>query len=498
MKRFLFIFGKSISAALGCVAAVFLIGLIRLNLLPGVVIAVAVGVLLAVTLLVLWLTWHGDKRIKMIFGVIIALLTSGALIIGTIYVHRTQRVIDKIFDAQTEVVHMAIYVMSDNADDYNDVAAEYCYGILQDLDRESTDEVLARMEETFLIKPNCVEYQRATELIDALLNDQVDAIILNQAYLDVLIELPEYQNILEQIREVSLTKVEVEIDKPTKPSTQPTDATEEQETVVIEPFCLYISGIDDYGPVNLRSCSDVNILAVVNPRTRQVLLISTPRDYYVPLTVTDGIPDKLTHGGIYGVDVSRDTIGMLYGIDIENHLRINFTGFLKIIDVIGGVTVYSEYAFTSHGPGGYSYQKGENTLNADMALEFCKERRSFLSGDRQRGKNQMEVIKSVINKLMSPVLLQNYSQILEVFGDSVDTNLSPNIISDLLSQQLTAGGKWNVVTYSVDGTGDTQVPYSLSKPVYVMQPDYETVEHAKELIQKVFNGEVISPVSNNN
>lgn len=500
MKRFWFIFGKTISGILGCVAVLFLIGLAKLELLPGIVIAVAGGVLLAMTLLTLWLTWNGERKIKLTIGSIIGILMSVVLIISTVFVHRTQTMLDKIFQAQTEVVHMGIYVRSDDDNDYNSVAAEYTYGIVEELDRESTDEVLVQMQDKLHSQPKYKEYQRITELIDALLQKQVDAIIFNAAYLDVLVELAEYQNIASQIREVSLQQVEVEIEKPIEPSTTPTFPAEdtEPEPVAMDPFCLYISGIDSYGPVNLRSCSDVNILVVVNPQTHLVLLVSTPRDYYVPLTVTNGIPDKLSHGGIYGVEVSRDTIGKLYGIDIQNYLRINFTGFLKVIDVLGGVTVYSEYAFTSHGPGGYSYRKGENTLNADMALEFCKERRSFLMGDRQRGKNQMALIKGVINKLMSPALLQNYSEILEVFGESVDTNLSPDIIRDLLSQQLTDGGDWDVITYSVDGTGDTQVPYSLSKPVYVMQPDYETVKYAKELIEKVYSGEVIAPNSQEN
>ena len=95
------------------------------------------------------------------------------------------------------------------------------------------------------------------------------------------------------------------------------------------------------------SRSDVNIVATINTETKQILLVSTPRDYFVPLSISNGAKDKLTHAGIYGIDVCMDTLGMLYDEDIHYYFRVNFGGFTKIIDALGCIDVDSDYEFDS-------------------------------------------------------------------------------------------------------------------------------------------------------
>ena len=241
-----------------------------------------------------------------------------------------------------------------------------------------------------------------------------------------------------------------------------------------------------------KSRSDVNILATVNTDTHEVLLVSTPRDYFVPLSISNGAPDKLTHAGIYGIDVCMDTLGMLYDIDINYYFRINFGGFVKVIDALGGITVNSDYEFDSKNILGYHFNQGANYVNGEQALVFARERYAFSEGDRQRGKNQMAVIKGVIDKALSPEILTSYSSILSSLDGCFGTNITYEEIAQLLQQQLTNGGSWTIVSYSVDGTGATEKPYSMSQNAYVMVPDYNTVDKAKSLMQKVRDGEVIT------
>ena len=156
---------------------------------------------------------------------------------------------------------------------------------------------------------------------------------------------------------------------------------------------------------------------------------------------------------------------------------------------MGGVTVYSDYAFTTGG--GYSFQQGENHLNGAYALAFARERKSFGDGDRQRGRNQMAVIKAVINKAMSPAILSNYAGIMESVSGSFETSMPYDVIAELVRDMLDKGGSWNVVTYDVNGSGDTRRPYSMSTNAYVMIPDQETVDTAIEKINQVMNGEIL-------
>lgn len=489
MKNIGFWVGKALSAVLICAAVALIICLAKLQMLPTVILVVIAGMLMILIGVVMYLTWTGHGKVRMAIGIGLAVITAVCLGLGISYIAKALNTFDAISGGQMETVHVGIYVRSDDTNDYNDVAASYRYGILQSIDRESTDIVLQDLNKNLGTQVTCLEYKRLPELIDGLLNREVDAIIINQALLDLLQDMVGYEDKLNHIREAVLKKVEIET--PGGSNDANGNAGDQIETDITKrPFGVYISGIDTAGSVSTRSRSDVNILAVVNPATRQVLLVSTPRDYFVPLSISNGIPDKLTHAGIYGVNVSKDTLGLLYGIDMEYYFRVNFSGFEKIIDALDGVTVNSAVSFSKNG---YTFIKGENYMDGKAALVFCRERYSLAGGDRQRGKNQMAVIKAVINKAMSPALLMNYSEVLKAIEGNFETTIPMEIISALVSEQLKNGSSWNVVTYSVDGKGDYQIPYSMSQNAYVMQPDYETVEHAKSLIQSVLNGEVPTP-----
>lgn len=473
MKTFLFVLGKALAGILLGAIVALLISLARLQMLP-VLLIVAIGlVLCAATACVLIMTWSGKGKIKMITGCALAVILTIALVIGTVYVSKTVDTLQAITNVQTELIHVGIYVRSDDEKNYDEVAATYRYGILRQLDRATTDLAVEQMEDQLGKPVTCEEYDRLLELVNALLDGKIDAIILNQAYLDVLQEMIGFEDIYDRIRETELKKVEVEIEQGEGNDTQ---------IAKLVPFVMYISGIDTRGSISNRSRSDVNILAAVNPNTRKIVLISTPRDYYVPLSISNGVRDKLTHAGIYGVNVSMDTLGMLYGININYYFRVNFSGFEKIIDALGGVTVNSNYNFKA---GDYYYQKGANELNGKAALAFCRERYAFSAGDRQRGKHQMEVIRAVIDKAMSSALLQNYTDIMDAVQGSFETSVPVELLAALVADQLKNGGAWEIESYSVDGTGDRQETYSMSQKLYVMQPNMETVETAKTLIQKI-------------
>ena len=189
-------------------------------------------------------------------------------------------------------------------------------------------------------------------------------------------------------------------------------------------------------------------------------------------------------------------INVFNGIDISYYFKVNFGGFVEIVDALDGITVHSDFDFKYRDEDGsvYYYQKGDNELNGKAALGFCRNRYSFVDGDNQRGKNQMLVIKGVINKAMSPKLLTNYTQILDAVSDSMEMTVPMDVIGDLVSQQLSDGGSWNVVSYSVTGTGGSgKSPAAGGASAYMMYPNEETVERAKELIKDVIDGKTVTP-----
>ena len=268
----------------------------------------------------------------------------------------------------------------------------------------------------------------------------------------------------------------------------------EANKITKEPFVLYLSGVDNRGELTEKARSDVNILAVVNPTTKRVALINTPRDYYVDLAGTDS-KDKLTHAGLYGVETSMATLGNLYGIQVDHYIRIDFSGFISIIDAVGGVDVYSDQAFTSVGSPGYyaptPFAEGWNPLAGKSALAFARERHAFASGDIQRGINQMKVIDAMANKLKSPTVLMSFSKLMDAVSNCFVTSLSQEQISALVRMQLGDLASWDIESCSVTGSsGKSSQCYSAKgQSLYVMKPDESSVSKAKELIASVLGGE---------
>ena len=469
--------------------SVVFMGLLAMTKMIPTIYMLIIGIVLAVIAAIIWLlVWHTRYTGRFIGGTVLAVIMIAILAFGGFYINKTRSAISNISGETTEVTQMAVYVKNDDAADSVEATAGYTYGILSSLDRENTDGAVAHLNSEFGTEVQTKEYAGLTELADGILNGEVNAMLLNSGYLSVYEDMDGYTDFSTKIKEVGTVDVESTIQSA-------------EESAPIEPittanggkvYTIYLSGIDTRGEMTAKSRSDVNIIATVNTDTHEILLVSTPRDYFVPLSISGGAPDKLTHAGIYGIDVCMDTLGMLYDIDINYYFRINFGGFVKVIDALGGITVNSDYDFDSKNILGYHFNKGENYVNGEQALIFARERYAFQEGDRQRGKNQMEVIRGVVKKALSPEILTSYSSILSSLDGCFGTNITYEEIAQILQQQLTNGGDWTIVSYSVNGTGATEKPYSMSQKAYVMVPDYNTVDKAKSLMEKVRNGEVVT------
>lgn len=469
--------------------SVVFMGLLAMTKMVPTIYMLIIGIVLAVIAAIIWLlVWHTRYTGRFIGGTVLAVIMIAILAFGGFYINKTRSAISNISGETTEVTQMAVYVKSDDAADSVEATAGYTYGILSSLDRENTDGAVAHLNSEFGTEVQTKEYAGLTELADGILNGEVNAMLLNSGYLSVYEDMDGYTDFSTKIKEVGTVDVESTIQSA-------------EESTPVEPittanggkvYTIYLSGIDTRGEMTAKSRSDVNIIATVNTDTHEILLVSTPRDYFVPLSISGGAPDKLTHAGIYGIDVCMDTLGMLYDIDINYYFRINFGGFVKVINALGGITVNSDYDFDSKNILGYHFNKGENYVNGEQALIFARERYAFQEGDRQRGKNQMEVIRGVVKKALSPEILTSYSSILSSLDGCFGTNITYEEIAQILQQQLTNGGDWTIVSYSVNGTGATEKPYSMSQKAYVMVPDYNTVDKAKSLMEKVRNGEVVT------
>ena len=488
------ILGILITNLLTVALTLFMAILVKTQLLPTKLLLLAGGLFLLFVLLVFLLTRNARRTGPMITGCVMTILLLVVMMVGTPYLTKAISVLDNMTGVGVEMADMGVYVKQDSpVQSLADIPGKNV-GILDVLDRENTNMALEDIQAE-VGSLNIVEYPGLGELMDGLFAGESEAIVINIAYLDLLTDMEGYADAYAQLREIYTQQTETVIENA---QTEKDDnwnimdlfgGSEAEDEKSDRVFTMYISGIDSRSGLIAKSRSDVNILATVNVDTRQVLLVSTPRDYYVPLPISNGQPDKLTHAGIYGVDVSIGALEMLYNTEIDYYFRVNFSGFEKIIDALGGVTVNSAVSFSTGG--GYYFQEGENHLDGAAALAFARERYNVSGGDRQRGENQMAVIKAVINKAMSPAILSSYADLMESVSGNFETSMPYDVIAELVRDQLDKGGSWNIVSCSVDGYGDSRRPYSMSENAYVMIPNQETVDAAIAKINQVKNGEIV-------
>lgn len=390
---------------------------------------------------------------------------------GGYYCVNTYSAIDEMAGQQVKVDEISCIVLKDDPAQSIYDTKDYTFGILAANDRENTNKALAEVQAAIGKEPATIEYQDNDTLIDALYAKDVKVIVINEANRSPIEEY--YKTFSDDTRVLNTHKVETVIQE-----------DEKLDDITKTPFNVYLSGIDVYGSIKATSRSDVNVIVTVNPNTKQILLTSTPRDYYVPLTVSNGIPDKLTHAGIHGVGCSIGTLENLYGIDIDYYVRVNFTSVRKIVDLLGGVKVYSDYDFTSDwGP---SFKKGYNQVNGKQALAFCRERHHFANGDYQRGRDHQHMIEAILNKAMSPDILPNYADLLKTASKNFQTNMSTKEITALAKMQLNDMSQWTIKYANAAGQGASKTTYSYqSRKLYVCVPDYNSVAKITKRINKV-------------
>lgn len=465
-------FGLFISYLFLVLSIVFAGSLHYADLVPMYMLSLVI-VGLSLLYLYTYFTQYGSKALRRA-GTFLSILLCICLGFGTYYILVAKGTLQKIAGAHKKVDSISLIVMDQNpAKNINELNG-YTFGIATTIDRTNTDKCIKDVNKELDTTIDTKECGAINEVVSALYDGEVDVIIFNEAYRQTIEESRE--NFSKETRVIKTYKYESELKKANNVN------------VKDEPFIVYISGNDTYGAIADTSRSDVNILGVVNPNTKTFLLVSTPRDSYVELSIAPGqTKDKLTHAGIYGVDCSMDTLGNLYGIKTNYFVRVNFTGFQNIIDALGGVTIKNDVAFTSHD--GYRYETGTLELDGLHALHFARERKAFTNGDFQRGQNQMKVIKAMVKKMTSPSILSNYASLMSGLTDSFQTNMTDDEISALVKAQLKNNTDWNIVSYNATGTTGSEITYSWpSKPLSVVYLDQTSVDNGKKLIKKVMEG----------
>lgn len=438
-----------------------------INVFPLEYFLVFISLIIIIDLIVIYLILS-KGHIKNVIGGFLALILIVIMTLGINYGLNTMDFLKSFGFSDYKTESYSVLVLSSSKFKSVSDLKNKTIGYLSKDNNEGLSKVVDKIKKKINYKEKIEE--DVDSLITSLINEKVDAIVIDDARLDILKEENnEEYNLLKKIGSYSINVKSEKIGK--------------EVDVTNSSFNIYVSGIDTYGSINKVSRSDVNILITVNPVTKEILLTNIPRDYYVKLH-KNGEYDKLTHAGIYGIDESINTLEDLFDTKINYYVKVNFTSLVDIVDALDGITVTSPYSFVSQD--GYSYVKGDNIIDGKKALSFARERKSFKEGDRTRGENQQRVLTALINKAMSPKIITNYTNLLTSLKGKFVTNISDDDITKLIKMQLKNNSSWTIKSISVNGTDAMDYVYSYNKTkLYVMKPDYETVNNAKEQIKKV-------------
>ena len=456
---------------------------IRLNVLPSkFLFPLTIGVVVLDAIFILLLIYFSKNVVSKIICVVLTLLVCVASCMGGYYISKTQNVLSSITNVAKHAKNTVSVVVKEsssikNKSQLNGVSV----GSLR-LNEQGSKKVLKELSGEGIVL-NQTEYDSMTALLEAFYNGEVDSIIINESSRSQILDMEAYSNFDSNTRVVYQTSYKVKNN----------DSATSVSDITSKPFNVLISGSDTRGGFDENGRSDVIMIATVNPKTHTTLLTSVPRDFYVT-TACDagdgcmqGALDKITHTGIHGTNTTKRTVEQLLGIEINYTFKVGFDTVTKLVDTLGGVDVTVAPGYAVHNEY-INVKEGVNHLYGEEALEYARERYAYAEGDRQRTKNQQQVLMGIVKEATKPSVITNYAAIMDTMANTFSTTMSNAEITDLIKYQLNNNPTWKMEQYMVDGTGDTLMCAELGDAASVMVPDQSTVKMAKDKINAVLAG----------
>lgn len=483
MKKFSKVLSILLSVVLVISSFYLLYQVIRLNVLPSkFLFPLTIGVVVLDAIFILLLVYFSKNVVSKIVCIVLTLFICVATCMGGYYISKTQNVLSDITNVAKHAKNTVSVIVKESSSIKNKSQLNgISVGSLR-LNEEGSKKALKELSKEGIVL-NQTEYDSMTALLEAFYNGEVDSIIINESSRSQILDMEAYSNFDSNTRVVYQTSYKVKNN----------DSATSVSDITSKPFNVLISGSDSRGGFDENGRSDVIMVATVNPKTHTILLTSVPRDFYVT-TACDagdgcmqGALDKITHTGIHGTNTTKRTVEQLLGIEINYTFKVGFDTVTELVDVLGGVDVYVEpgYATTTSE---FSVHEGVNHLNAQQALAFARERYSYTEGDRQRTKNQQQVLMGIVKEATKPSVITNYAAIMDTMANTFSTTMSNEEITALIKYQLNNNPTWKMEQYMVDGTGDTLMCAELGDAASVMVPDQSTVKMAKDKINAVLAG----------
>jgi LCP family protein required for cell wall assembly len=265
---------------------------------------------------------------------------------------------------------------------------------------------------------------------------------------------------------------------------------------------VLLLGIDrregEHGPWR----TDTMIVATLDPKTKSAAMLTIPRDLYVPIPAPGAGENRINTANFYGDQtnypgggpaLAKKTIEYNFAIPIHYYILIDFNGFRKIIDALGGIDINvpqaiddPEYPTEDYGVMHLQIPAGMQHMDGDLALKYARTRHS--DSDFGRSQRQLQVILAARDKALKINALAQAPQLLQQLRDSIETDMTPEQMLALapVAAQVRAD---NIKTRSIDASMTYEI--KLNTGADVLWPDREKIG---ALIQDLFS----TPQASNN
>jgi len=250
---------------------------------------------------------------------------------------------------------------------------------------------------------------------------------------------------------------------------------------------VLLLGVDSRGTLQDAGLNtDVMTLVTIDPISKTAALLSIPRDLYVPLPGTGvqsrinaayawGEVNKLPGGG---PTFAEQTITDNFGVPLQRYAIIDFNGFQKIVDAVGGVDidvpkeiVDNAYPTPDYGTEVLRIPAGRIHMDGALALKYVRTRHA--DSDLGRLQRQQQVMLAIRDKALSIGSIDKVPEVLNAVGDSLATDLTlPEILS--LAKKWGQIPRENIHTYRID---ETMIqPYVTPQGGQVLRPVWDKID----------------------
>ena len=485
-------------------STILIVKVVKIDLLPNKYLYLFIGIMFflnIISILCLMIKKIWTKIISVILYILLAIIS----FLGIKYISKTDNFLNEAFNnynKETSTYYIAVKEDSNynSLSDLND--KDMIYFTVYD-DSEKIKDIIKEKNPNIKL----VEYDNLSNGVNDFLEGKIDSVIIDVGYLDVIEE--QFEKFETKIRVLdtfditSAIKVYERVpaspdDDPDgeEPSTNPNQPAQNNKPDTSfystinkgNSINIYISGSDTRSyEVSNKSRSDVNMILSINPNTKTILVTSIPRDFYVQIYGTTGLKDKLSYTGLYGLSNSTAVIEDLFNIDIDYSIKVGFNAVVELVDLVGGLDIYSDTAFNSSHIKGWKVQKGMNHMDGQKALAYARERYAYAGGDRHRILNQQQVFEETIKKVMSDKsMLLKYEELLDSLKKFYITDIPRNVISQYIKNQLNDMTSWKIIKQTVDGEGYYKPTYTFpDRNDYVMERDQATINKARKKMKEV-------------